>query len=214
MDANSQLVSSTTVSRLPGARRQGTYWIATIPELNYVPVLDSSCAFITGQLELGAGGFRHWQCFFIFNTKKSLVAVKRIFPSTGHYELTRSALAESYCNKEETRIEGTQFTFGAKPIRRNSKKDWEEIWDDAKTNSFECIPADIRVVHYRTLKQIAADNATPVAVERTVNVFWGSTGTGKSRRAWDEAGLDAYPKDPRTKFWCGYSGQCHVVIGN
>jgi len=45
-----------------------------------------------------------------------------------------------------------------------------------------------------------------------VHVFWGPTGTGKSRRAWDEATLDAYPKDPRTKFWDGYNGQRNVVI--
>jgi len=43
-------------------------------------------------------------------------------------------------------------------------------------------------------------------------VYWGRTGTGKSRRAWDEAGLDAYPKDPRTKFWCGYREHENVVI--
>jgi len=47
---------------------------------------------------------------------------------------------------------------------------------------------------------------------RTCWVYWGRTGTGKSRRAWDEAGLDAYAKDPRTKFWCGYFGQEHVVL--
>lgn len=49
-------------------------------------------------------------------------------------------------------------------------------------------------------------------MERKVTVFWGPTGTGKSRRAWEEAGLDAYPKDPRTKFWDGYDRQEHVVI--
>jgi len=43
-------------------------------------------------------------------------------------------------------------------------------------------------------------------------VFWGRTGTGKSRRAWDEAGLEAYAKDPATKWWCGYEGQSAVVI--
>ena len=50
------------------------------------------------------------------------------------------------------------------------------------------------------------------AVVRTVHVYWGPTGTGKSRAVWDAAGMDAYAKDPRTKFWCGYRGQEHVVI--
>lgn len=57
-----------------------------------------------------------------------------------------------------------------------------------------------------------SDNLQPLAMERTVNCFWGATGTGKSRRAWDEASMDAYPKDPRTKFWDGYRDQKHVVI--
>jgi len=50
------------------------------------------------------------------------------------------------------------------------------------------------------------------AIVRTIVVFWGKTGVGKSRRAWDEASLEAYPKDPRTKFWDGYQAQEHVVI--
>lgn len=58
-------------------------------------------------------------------------------------------------------------------------------------------------------------------MERTIHVFWGKTGSGKSRRAWEEAGkktrlltsgLDAYPKDPNTKFWDGYRGHSRVVI--
>lgn len=68
------------------------------------------------------------------------------------------------------------------------------------------------MVSYRTLRAISADHDVPVAMERTCVVFWGPTGTGKSRRAWDEAGMDAYAKDPRTKFWCGYQGQQHVVL--
>lgn len=47
---------------------------------------------------------------------------------------------------------------------------------------------------------------------RTCHVFWGRTGTGKSRRAWELAGVDSYPKDPNTKFWCGYQGQKNVVV--
>lgn len=43
-------------------------------------------------------------------------------------------------------------------------------------------------------------------------VLWGPTGTGKSRTAWKLAGMGAYPKDPRTKFWDGYRDQTNVVI--
>ena len=68
------------------------------------------------------------------------------------------------------------------------------------------------MVNYRTLQSIASDHRVPIPMERTVHVFWGATGTGKSRRAWAEAGLDAYSKDPRSKFWDGYSSQSHVVI--
>lgn len=49
-------------------------------------------------------------------------------------------------------------------------------------------------------------------MERQVFVFWGKTGSGKSKRAWEEATFDAYPKDPNTKFWDGYTGQKNVVI--
>ena len=52
----------------------------------------------------------------------------------------------------------------------------------------------------------------PIAIERKIKVFWGPTGTGKSRRAWDEAGMDSFPKDPRTKFWDGYNNHKHVVM--
>lgn len=82
----------------------------------------------------------------------------------------------------------------------------------AKLGDIESIEPSIRVQNYRTLRTIAADFARPSPMERSCVVFWGSTGVGKSRRAWDEAGLEAYPKDPRTKFWCGYRGQEHVVI--
>lgn len=74
------------------------------------------------------------------------------------------------------------------------------------------ISKDVLVPHYNAIKRIRQDHLQPVAIERVVHVFWGRTGTGKSRKAWGEAGMDAYPKDPRTKFWDGYNGQRKVVI--
>jgi len=82
----------------------------------------------------------------------------------------------------------------------------------AKSGILEEIPANIRVVSYRTLRAIKADYDVPSAMARHVTVYVGTTGTGKSFRAHQEAGEFAYYKDPRSKFWCGYQGQPHVVI--
>jgi len=82
----------------------------------------------------------------------------------------------------------------------------------AKSGILEEIPANIRVVSYRTLRAIKADYDVPKPMARNVTVLYGTTGTGKSYRAHREAGEHAYYKDPRSKFWCGYQCQSNVVI--
>jgi len=190
---------------------QAKYWILTIPHANFAPYLPSQAAFIKGQLELGDGGFLHWQVMVILKTKTRLRGVRDIF-GPYHAEPTKSDAAEAYVWKEDTAVAGTQFVLGSKPVVRGSARDWEAIKDAAKRGRLDDVPADIFVRNYNSLKRICTDNLAPIAVERTIHVFWGPTGTGKSRRAWDEASLEAYPKDPRSKFWDGYRGQKHVVI--
>jgi len=166
---------------------------------------------IKGQLELGVGGFLHWQFIAAFPKNVRLSAVRNIF-GPFHAELTKSAAADAYVWKDDTAVPNTRFELGERAIRRNNKRDWESIWESAKSGELDTIDAATRICHYRTLKQIRVDHLAPVAVEREVLVFWGATGTGKSRRAWEEAGIGAYPKDPRTKFWDGYSGHKNVVF--
>lgn len=105
-----------------------------------------------------------------------------------------------------------RFELGKLPLKRNSKTDWDSVRELAKLNDLESIPSDVYVRCYNQLRRIAVDHQRPVAMERECLVYWGRTATGKSKTAWDEAGLDAYPKDPRTKWWCGYRDQRHIVI--
>ena len=195
------------------ARRQGRYWMLTLPHPAFVPYLPPGVAWIRGQLELGEGGFLHWQVLVVFSQKKSLAAVRGVF-GPHHAELTRSEAAEDYVWKEDTRVDGTQFELGQKPFRRNNATDWAKVRDLARDGAIgsDEIPADVYVRCYNQLRQIRQDHLRPIAMERVVSVFWGATGTGKSRRAWEEASMDAYPKDPRTKFWDGYRDHAHVVI--
>jgi len=192
---------------------QGKYWLLTIPGYAFTPYPIPGCCWIRGQLESGhSSGYVHWQIFVCTERKRRLRWIKDTFGSTVHAELSRSEAAEEYVFKEDTRIADTQFEFGSKPFRRNSKEDWEKVWEMAKSGNYEEIDSKLRFVHYRTIRAIYADHSRPVGMERTCFVYWGRTGSGKSRRAWEEAGMDAYAKDPNTKFWCGYQSQANVVI--
>ena len=195
-------------------RRQGIYWILTVPfaDLPTPTSLPESCSWFRGQLEVGEGGFRHWQILVAFRRKSSLSAVKSLWP-TAHAELTRSDAAVAYVWKESTRVSGTQFEFGGKPFQRGSPVDWECVRTLAMSGELDSrdIPPDVFIRCYSALRKIAGDFAKPVGITRRIKVFCGPTATGKSRRAWDEAGFDAYPKNPNTKFWDGYRGHRHVV---
>lgn len=198
---------------MPNDRRQGKYWLLTIPANDWSPVLHEKIAYLRGQKELGGTtGYEHWQLLAITQTKASIHQLKQWFTNSTHAELSRSSAATQYVWKEATRIHGTQFELGQQPIKRNSKVDWEKVWELAKDAKIDEIPAGIRVCHYRTIQAISSRYSQPLAMERSIYVYWGPTGAGKSRDAWLRAGLDAYPKDPRSKFWDGYRGQERVVI--
>lgn len=199
-------------------RRQGIFWLLTCPDPNPVceslssGTLPNELAYATGQKEKGGTtGFVHWQLCVAFTKKVALPAVTRLFGRGIHAELSRSEAAIAYCNKEESRL-SEPFELGTKPFRRNARTDWESVWASAKSGDLESIPANVRVVSYRTLRAIGSDYSNCRGMLRTVFVFWGVTGSGKSHRAWDEAGVDAYSKCPRSKFWDGYQDQQNVVV--
>lgn len=190
---------------------QARYWIITIPRDDWQPALPEGANWCIGQPEIGQSGYRHWQLMVAFPTKKTLAYVKRSLCPTAHCEATRSAAAETYVRKEDTR-DGEPFEFGQRLLRRNTSTDWNNVKELAKRGELDLVPADIYVRYYRTLKSIAADNDNPVGLEKIVSVYYGRTGSGKSHRAFSEAGLDSYVKDPRSKFWCGYRGESHIII--
>lgn len=198
---------------MPTVTPQAQYWLLTIPHHEFLPYLPPNCKYIKGQLEKGNNTeYLHWQVIAMFTRKVRLSTVKETFGRQCHAEPSKSAAANDYVWKEDTRVANTQFELGEPPIRRNRKNDWNEILECARKGNFDSIPADVYIRYYNNIQRIAAQHATPEAIEKEVFVLWGPTGVGKSRRAWSEASLDAYPKDPRTKFWDGYRGHEHVVI--
>lgn len=192
---------------------QARFWLLTIPHASFLPFLPTGVDYIRGQLERGEQtNYIHWQVLVHFKRKLRLRGVKSIFGHDVHAEPSRSDAAREYVWKENTRVDGTQFELGNIPMRRSNAEDWEHVRENAKRGRLDDIPADLYCRMYSNFKRIAVDHMAPIGIEREITVYWGRTGTGKSRRAWDEAGIDAYPKDPRSKFWDGYRNQQHVVI--
>lgn len=194
------------------------YWLGTCYCEN-APELAGELVWIKGQREKCPTTDRlHWQLLIGLCKPQRLSRVKQLLCRC-HWEPSRSDAAERYVWKEDTRVPDTQFELGQRAVRRNNSNDWESILQSAKSGNFDAIPPDIYIrfkiingSYYRSLTCISADHAEPIAIERTVFVFWGRTGTGKSKRAWEEAGVQAYSKDPRTKWWDGYKGEKSVVI--
>lgn len=170
--------------------------------------------YIKGQKEQGGTtGLIHWQILAQTSKKVTLAQLKRCFVPQAHVELSRSSAADAYVWKEDTRIEGSQFEMGEKPLNRSSKEDWEKIFESAKQGKLHEIPADVKIRHYSALKRIRVDFMENIPRDNVqVRFLTGPTGTGKTRLAWDEAGTSAYIKNPNTKWWDGYRGQQNVII--
>lgn len=200
---------------MPNVPQQvGKWWILTLSCAEYPdsPGLAADAVYAKGQQERGAGGFLHWQMVVCFKTNKRRSGVVVAYPSA-HAELTRSPAALAYVWKEDTRIEGTQFEHGAPPFKRNSKTDWDAVWEAAKSGDLDSIPAQVKCQNWNNIRSIRAEHAQPsMRPVPVVHVFWGVTGSGKSHRAFEEAGAAPFVKSASNKWWDGYRGQDAVVI--
>lgn len=156
-------------------------------------------------------GYLHWQVFVAFRRSVRLSTVKQVFGSPVHAEPAVAKAARDYVWKDDTAVLGTRFELGGESGGRNTTIDWDHVWRSAISGDFDSIPASVRLRSYRTICAVRNDHAGFATEPPRVQVYWGESGVGKSRRAWDEAGQDAYSKD-ETLWWDGYTGQRQVVM--
>ena len=206
----SKKVEKKNNSRIPEKARN---WLCTFNnpgEMTLAIVHDlTKATYTVGQLEKGENGTLHLQFFQNFKTPVRLAHYKKVLPAA-HCEPAIGDKAREYCQKTESRVEGP-WEYGVKPLQRNSKADWEEVYLNAKRGRIEDIPADIRVRCYSQLKKIEKDHLV-VKDSNNVRGVWiyGPSGVGKSRSARRDY-PDAYPK-LCNKWWDGYQGQKNVIM--
>lgn len=159
--------------------------------------------------EVGESGTPHYQGFVRFSTATRFAAVKRLLPRA-HLESQRGSVhqAADYCKKD-----GTFDEWGELPeLRRGTKERWTWMLDAAERGDLKSIrdeyPGEYLRYYdrFRTLRK-----RVPDILDVLENEWWyGPTGTGKSRRAWEQ-----YPEHygkQLNKWWCGYDDEDTVVI--
>jgi len=164
------------------------------------------------QLEEGVAGTRHFQGYCWFKLPMTLAGCKKLLPGA-HWERCVGTHEQNvaYCSKEprlagpfirgEPPAQGLRSDLLAVKAAVDSGATDLKLW----TDYFGTMARYSRAIHeYRRVMSSPRDFLT------TCSVFWGPTGTGKSRKA-RELYPQAYWK-PRNSWFDGYSDQETVIL--
>jgi len=199
-------------------------WIFTLnfegerPEL----ALPDGAKYLVYQHERGQEGHDHLQGYLELSDPHPLGWLKRNVHHGAHWEFRRGTAvqARTYAMKADTRIEGP-WEFGTwnepRPGRRTDiERIHEEIVNgNSSADILRTYPAALRLVNnIQTTIAELAPYRRQYDPEVEILVYWGTAGSGKTRRAYEELGdiEGIYLKDPTTKWWCGYVGQANVLV--
>lgn len=170
--------------------------------------------------EVGESGTPHLQGFVQFERKISIAGIKKLFGSTRlHVEVRRGTpeQAADYCKKENN-----YFEFGSiRTVGQGHRSDLarsKEILDkggNLTDVADQCFDAFIK---YNKGLQLYLDIKRPVRTWQTQVIWlWGRTGSGKSRKAFEESysmcnGSVAYIGDTSLKWYNPYRGERGIVL--
>lgn len=159
--------------------------------------------------EVGETGTPHLQGFCRFEHPVSLTRLKGIL-QRAHLEPQRGSTkqAADYCKKEGDFVE-----WGEPPVEKKSNKErWRWIVNMAENGELDAIKDEYPGEYLRYYDRLRGlRRREPIIMDELQNEWWwGPTGTGKSRHAW-EVYPDHFPK-PLNKWWDGYNGEETVVI--
>jgi len=196
------------------------FWVFTLNNPESDPVLEDY-AYLVYQIEQETTV--HVQGYVVFNSRKRFTTVKRMLP-TAHLERRRGTHleAKAYCMKTETRIDGP-YEFGddtpfisTNQGKRSDLSDIKILLDSGATLA---VVADTHFASFLRYEKGFRSYMLLKSVKRTqppvVQVYWGETNLGKSRRAlWLATQRGAFYMKMKSDNWDGYMGEPTVIIND
>lgn len=188
-----------------------------------LPFFDRpDCRFLAYQLERCPETERlHVQGYAEFNDKVSIKAVQlKLGIGNAHCEPRRGTQSDAvaYVNKVDSRVHGP-WSFGSR-ARQGERVDLLAVCNEISAGASlkrirEEFPTQY-VCYRRGLRDMHSDHllAGSRSFRRVeVHVYYGDTGTGKTRKAIEDAGSDYYILDQGDKLWFdGYEGESTLII--
>jgi len=182
--------------------------------------------YVVWQEEQGENGTRHWQGYVVFQNPKKLTWIKSNCDGLAHFEPRKGSheQAKAYCTKQDTRIlgpwEGGDEPPPSEQGKRNDLISLKRKMDQGVSELQVAEDEDHFATWAKHWKALQRYQMLKRMGERKwhtfCQVYWGPSGSGKSRRALEEAGEGAYwlskPSHGSTLWFDGYEGQETVVI--
>lgn len=166
--------------------------------------------------EVGAGGKEHVQGFVIFRNPRALTGVIKEFKGV-HWEICNGSIEQNvaYCKKE-----GRWTEEGEVPVGAGTRTDLLKVGDmvargmtDEEIINTGPDEAGTWVRNYRGIREArrVLNRHKVRDWEMDVRIYWGATGTGKTRSVYEEFGVENVYVKTVGKWWDGYDGE-HVVL--
>jgi len=185
----------------------------TVSTIDNVFINDNIRYVVYGR-EVGDSGTPHLQGYIEFGTERTRQQVAKKLP--GAYLAVRrgtAAQAAEYCKKGGDFIEYGEISASDEDKKERAKAAYGEIVKHAESGDLTWVKENYPKVYLQwkpRLEDICIPN-TAIIEGELQNEWWvGKTGTGKSRKLWQE-----YPnhfQKELNKWWCGYKGEEIVAI--
>jgi len=216
------------------------YWVFTTnnPEVDDVPPnVWPDVEFVVWQHERGEQGTEHLQGYVVFVGKKRLSWIKENCCARSHWEPRNGTheQAKAYAMKEDSRMPGGQsgpWQHGSDsdvPKKKGERTDLKRVYELLSTGSGEkdiMTDPDLFPVwarYYRAIERFELLSQPKRNWITFTQVYWGTSGCGKTRRAHYEASLkaDGTVGEPyyvlrkpqgQAVYWDGYQGEKHIII--
>lgn len=178
-------------------------------------VLEIEARYAIVGKESGESRTPHLQGYVIFKKSYRFDTIKSRYLPRAHIEVAKGSVSDNfkYCSKD-----GDFREFGDKPSESRTRDQLAQRFVECAVKGPGGVlefadeqPGTFYFSGHNLLRNYLGSQRPIDRPDVCAKWYWGSPGSGKSRRAHAEA-PEAYIKEPRTKWWSGYMLEDSVII--